>query len=60
MNQSCMNQSRMNPTRINLARTLSLLCCLLALQGCFENTEDKDKDTSKASVPMTQPEPQKQ
>ncbi|SDY40404.1 hypothetical protein [Pseudomonas sp. NFIX28] len=41
---------------MNLSRVLSLLCCLLVLPGCFENTEDKGKDTSKSSVQMTQPD----
>ncbi|MGY3255607.1 hypothetical protein [Pseudomonas chlororaphis] len=44
---------------MNLSRVLSLLCCLLVLQGCFENTEDKDKDNSKSSVQMTQPDTDK-
>ncbi|MGE8411319.1 MAG: hypothetical protein ACN6QY_03055 [Pseudomonas sp.] len=37
-----------------------LLVCLLALQGCFENSADKDKDRSKASVQMSQPESREQ
>ncbi len=38
------------------SHTTLLLVCLLALQGCFENSADKDKDRSKASVQMSQPE----
>jgi hypothetical protein len=30
------------------------VCCVLALHGCFDNDQHKDKDTSKASVQMQQ------
>ncbi|MCU7646426.1 hypothetical protein [Pseudomonas piscis] len=41
---------------MNISRITLLLAILLALQGCFENSGDKDKDRSKASVQMSQPE----
>ncbi|UMZ15431.1 hypothetical protein I9018_15070 [Pseudomonas sp. MPFS] len=43
---------------MSLSRLTLLFACLLALQGCFENSgdKDKDKDRSKASVQMSQPE----
>ncbi|MBC2659143.1 hypothetical protein H7A76_27200 [Pseudomonas sp. MSSRFD41] len=41
---------------INVSRITLLLACLLALQGCFENSGDQDKDHSKASVQMSEPE----
>ena len=41
---------------MNISRITLLLAILLALQGCFENSGDKDKDCSKASVQMSQPE----
>ncbi|SEI52671.1 MULTISPECIES: hypothetical protein [unclassified Pseudomonas] len=34
---------------------LAGICCVLAsLNGCFDNDQSKDKDTSKASVQMQQ------
>lgn len=41
---------------MSLSRLTLLFACLLALQGCFENSGNKDKDRSKASVQMSQPE----
>ncbi|MFS1286706.1 hypothetical protein ACLRDI_03235 [Pseudomonas piscis] len=41
---------------VKSSRIILLLAVLLALQGCFENSGDKDKDRSKASVQMSQPE----
>ena len=40
---------------MNLARTLCLSCCLLALQGCFDNSDNETKDNTdgtKSSVQM--------
>jgi hypothetical protein len=41
---------------VNIFRITLLLAFLLALHGCFENSGDKNKDRSKASVQMSQPE----
>jgi len=40
---------------MNLARTFCLACCLFALQGCFDNSENETKDNTdgtKSSVQM--------
>lgn len=40
---------------MNLARTFCLACCLLALQGCFDNSDNETKDNTdgtKSSVQM--------
>lgn len=41
--------------RMNLARLFCLSCCLLALQGCFDNSDNETKDNTdgtKSSVQM--------
>lgn len=35
------------------------LCCVLSLQGCFQNDQNKDKDQSKSSVQMQQSDDKK-
>lgn len=40
---------------MNLPRTFYLCCCLLALQGCFDNSDNETKDNTdgtKSSVQM--------
>jgi hypothetical protein len=40
---------------MNLARTFYLCCCLLSLQGCFDNSDNETKDNTdgtKSSVQM--------
>lgn len=40
---------------MNIARALCLTCCLFALQGCFDNSDNETKDNtdgSKSSVQM--------
>lgn len=40
---------------MNLVRTLCLCCSLLALQGCFDNSDNETKDNTdgtKSSVQM--------
>ena len=40
---------------MNLARLLCLSCCLIALQGCFDNSDNETKDNTdgtKSSVQM--------
>jgi len=40
---------------MNLTRTFCLACCLLALQGCFDNSGNETKDNTdgtKSSVQM--------
>ncbi|MBC3346516.1 MULTISPECIES: hypothetical protein [Pseudomonas] len=40
---------------MNLARTFCLTCCLFALQGCFDNSDNETKDNTdgtKSSVQM--------
>ncbi|MBI6620557.1 MULTISPECIES: hypothetical protein [Pseudomonas] len=40
---------------MNIARTFCLACCLFALQGCFDNSDNETKDNTdgtKSSVQM--------
>ncbi|MDO7898164.1 hypothetical protein [Pseudomonas citrulli] len=40
---------------MNLARTFCLTCCLVALQGCFDNSGNETKDNTdgtRSSVQM--------